>query len=79
MENQIICVIFAFIVIYILFYFMNKFFNKSKEHFGIYCGRYNMDHSTAQTKCNADSECAWIPYKTRDGKIDGWCDEAGQS
>jgi hypothetical protein len=79
MENQIICVIFAFIVIYILFYFMNKFFNKSKEHFGIYCGRYNIDKANSQINCNADPECAWVPYTSRDGKLSGWCDEAGQS
>ena len=75
MEDQVICVIFAFIIIYILLYFLNKFMNKTKEHYGIYCGRYKTD----KTNCNADNECTWIPYKSRDGKIGGWCDQAGQS
>lgn len=79
MENQIISVIFGFIVIYILFYFLNIYFNKTKEHYGIYCGRYNINKSSAQTNCNADSECAWNPYTAKNGTVTGWCGQAGMS
>jgi hypothetical protein len=79
MENQIICVIFGFLIIYIIFYFLNIFLNKTMENYGIYCGRYNINKSTAQINCNADSECRWVPYTSKNGVQAGWCDEAEKS
>jgi hypothetical protein len=64
------------IVIIILFFFINYLFKKNIENYGIYCGRYNLQPSIAQSTCSEDSNCAWTPYTSQNGKKYGWCDNA---
>ena len=70
-ENLVLLII--FLIILTFFYFLNKILNKNIEKYGTYCGRYNIDKSTAQKYCTNDVECKWNNYKTQDGTDAGWC------
>jgi len=69
-ENLFLVII---LLILVFFYFLNNFLNKNIEKYGTYCGRYNIDKSTAQTYCSNDVECIWNNYKAKDGTSAGWC------
>ena len=70
-ENLVLVII--FLIILVFFYFLNKFLTKNIEKYGTYCGRYNIDKSTAQKYCSSDVECIWNDYKAQDGTSAGWC------
>jgi len=70
-ENLVLLII--FLIILTFFYFLNKILNKNIEKYGTYCGRYNIDKSTAQKYCTNDIECIWNNYKAKDGTSAGWC------
>lgn len=62
-----------FVTIFALCFFINIYLKKNIEAYGIYCGRYNINKSTAQARCNADKQCAWNNYTSQDGTSNGWC------
>jgi hypothetical protein len=63
-----------FILIFLIFLFINIIIKKKNiEKYGIYCGRYNINQTTAETKCKADNECAWNNYTAQDKTQHGWC------
>ena len=70
-ENLFLIII--FLIILVIFYFLNIILKKNIEKYGIYCGRYNLDKPTAEKFCKGDNECLWNNYKARDGTPAGWC------
>ena len=66
-------IIFIFLTIIILFLLFNMYFKKNIENYGVYCGTYNLNPSTAQRNCSNDIECIWNNYTTANGKSAGWC------
>jgi len=73
MLNENLFLLIIFLIILVLFYFLNKILNKNIEKYGTYCGRYNIDKSTAQKYCTNDVECIWNNYTAQDGTSAGWC------
>jgi hypothetical protein len=76
MLNENLFLVIIFLIILVLFYFLNKILNKNIEKYGTYCGRYNIDKTTAEKYCRNDVECLWNNYKAQNGDSAGWC---GQS
>jgi hypothetical protein len=70
MDKNIIYFIFILLIIALIFYMLNIFMKKSIEKFGIYCGSYNLDKSTAQKYCSNDPECAWKSIKDPNTGLD---------
>lgn len=75
MYNWLLYII-IFIVILVIFAFINFVMKKNIENYGIYCGRYNLNPPFAEHACEEDPDCKWRSYTTRTGVIDGWCDNA---
>ena len=76
MDKNILYFIFILLIIVLIFYMLNIFMKKSIEKFGIYCGSYNLDKSTAQKYCSNDQECAWISTKDPNtGLMNSWCSQ----
>jgi len=65
--------IIVFLIILLLFICINLCLNDNIEKYGIYCGRYNINTTTAQTNCMNDSECMWNIYTPVTGSASGWC------
>jgi len=76
MNSEYIYLIIALVIIIILFFGINMLLKKNIERYGIYCGRYNIDKSSARRRCKGDIECTWNEYTSRTGIPAGWC---GQS
>jgi hypothetical protein len=72
-KNLFLIIIVLILVVLVLFYFLNIILKDNIENYGIYCGRYNTDKSTAQRYCLYDNECKWNDYKAQDGTSAGWC------
>lgn len=73
MSKLIIYLILIFLFIISIYILLNIFLKKNIENYGIYCGSYNLNRSTAQQKCTTDIECIWNNYNTLDGQASGWC------
>ena len=61
----LIIVALIILIIYLLYI---KYTNDNKEHYGVYCGRYQ----TYQT-CSNDTECQWVQNKSSDGSSNKFC------
>jgi len=73
MNNENIYLLIMFLIILIIFYFFNIVLHTDIENYGIYCGRYNLDTTNAETNCKKDSECQWNDYITLNKTNKGWC------
>ena len=62
-----------FLIIITIYISINILLRKEIESYGIYCGSYNINKSTAKQNCSKDFECIWNNYKTVDGSSSGWC------
>jgi hypothetical protein len=71
--NDILYLILIIITFFLIFICINKFLKKDIENYGIYCGRYNINPSTAQYGCKNDHECNWNEYTSQSGTSAGWC------
>jgi hypothetical protein len=75
--NSLYVHLIIFIITLVLFIFINILLKKSIENYGIYCGRYNLNLTTAEDACSKDTNCAWVPYtNSQTRKKYGWCDNA---
>ena len=79
MNKNIIIHSFILFIIILLFYILNNYIlknNKTLENFGIYCGYYNTDQTTAEKYCTSDRECIWNIFKDPNtGKLNKWCSQ----
>ena len=73
MINENLLLFIIFLILFVLFYITNILLKKNIEKYGVYCGRYNLNSTTAQSQCNQDSECKWNTYNSRDKTTSGWC------
>ena len=74
MDKNIVYLVFAILIIIVIFYILNIFMKKSIEKFGVYCGSYNLDKKTAKKRCSNDQECAWNSIKDPNtGLMNEWC------
>jgi len=75
--NSLYIHLIIFIIILVLFIFINMLLKKSIESFGRYCGKYGLNSNTAKIACSEDSNCEWKPYtNSQTGEKSGWCDVA---
>lgn len=76
MDKNILYFIIILLIISLTFYMLNIFMKKSIEKFGIYCGSYNLNKSTAEKYCSNDQECAWTSIKDPNtGLMNSWCSQ----
>lgn len=76
MDKNILYFIIILLIIALIFYMLNIFMKKSIEKFGIYCGSYNLNKSTAEKYCRNDQECAWTSIKdSNTGLMNSWCSQ----
>lgn len=66
-------ILYIFLILLIVFVFVNILLKRDIENFGIYCGRYNLDKDSAEKKCKADDECEWIQRVNKNGVDSSWC------
>lgn len=72
--NKNFLILIITILIVVVFYVVNMFLKRSVENFGIYCGRYNLNKSTAKRYCQGDPECKWNSQKDPNtGLMNEWC------
>jgi hypothetical protein len=67
-------------VIILLFLFVNMYLKKQIDNFGVYCGRYNLNPTTAKASCSIDSNCDWKTITDPSNGIEtSWCTDAPAS
>ena len=77
MNSKFLSIILIFITIAI-FTLLNILLKSKniKENYGVYCGRYNLNASSAQKYCNADVECKWnMTIDPNTGLANNWCSQ----